>query len=181
MTPSAQFVPAYALTINGIPIPNLLKSSISGITFESGMDAANRVEISVANPALEWLQNHINGLGFLPVPTGLLAPPLPGAALAPAGLLDMNNTLALSLSYAGQPLVPMFEGGVTGLEANMPAGGMPTLNITALDRLNRLAQGSYGRGFGPLPDALIAAILSAENLIDPSIDPTLAAHSPVIA
>jgi phage protein D len=180
MTPSAQFVPAYALTINGIPIPNLLKSSISAITFESGMDAANRVEISVANPALEWLQNHINGLGFLPVPTGLLAP-LPGAALAPAGVLDMNNTLALSLGYAGQPLVPMFEGEVTGLEANMPAGGMPTLNITALDRLNRLAQGSYGRGFGPLPDALIAAILSAENLLVPSIDPTLAAASTAIA
>src|ERR1700758_3549399 len=110
MTPSAQFVPAYALTINGIPIPNLLKSSISSITFESGMDAANRVEITLANPALEWLQNHINGLGFAPVPTGILAPPLPVASLPPAGLLDMNNTVALSLGYAGQPLPQVFEG-----------------------------------------------------------------------
>ena len=136
MTLSAQFVPAYALTINGIPIPNLLKSSISSITFESGMDAANRVEITVANPALEWLQNHINGLGFLPVPSGIPAPPIPVAIAPPAGLLDMDNTLALSLGYADQPLVPVFEGEITGLEANMPAGGMPILSITALDRLN---------------------------------------------
>jgi phage protein D len=181
MTPSAQFVPAYAVTVNGIPVPNVFKSSISSITFESGMDAANRVEITVANPALEWLQNHINGLGVLPVPTGILAPPMPGASLPPAGLLDLNNTLALSLGYAGQPLLPVFEGEMTGIEANMPAGGMPTLSVTALDRLNRLAQGSYGRGFGPLPDALIAAILSAENLLVPSIDPALAAASTAIA
>jgi phage protein D len=106
---------------------------------------------------------------------------MPGASLPPAGLLDLNNTLALSLGYAGQPLLPVFEGEMTGIEANMPAGGMPTLSITALDRLNRLAQGSYGRGFGPLPDALIAAILSAENLLVPSIDPALAAASTAIA
>jgi phage protein D len=181
MSPSAQFVPAYAVTINGTPIPDLLKSSISSITFESGMDAANRVELTVANPGLEWLQNHINGLGFLPVSSGLLAPPLPVAVSPPSGLLDMNNTLTLSLGYAGQPLAQVFEGEVTGIEASMPTGGMPTLSITALDRLNRLAQGSYGRGFGPLPDALIAAILSAENLLLPTIDPTLAAASTAIA
>jgi hypothetical protein len=58
---------------------------------------------------------------------------------------------------------------------------MPTVTIVALDRLNRLAHGTYGRGFGPVPDALIAAILSAENLLAPAIDPTLAAASTAIA
>ena len=191
--PSVQFVPDYALTINGTPIPDSLKSSISGITFESGMDAANRVELTIANPGLQWLQNHINGLGFLPVPSGILPMPpvvppgiLPGAVplppiLPPPGLFDMNNTLALAIGYADQPLSQVFEGEITGIEANMQPGAMPTLNVTALDRLNRLAQGNYGRGFGPLPDALIAMILSAENLLLPAIDPTLTAASTAIA
>ena len=66
MTPSAQFVPDYSVVINGQQIPTSLQSSILSITYESGMDAANRVEIQIANPGLEWLQSHINGLGFLP-------------------------------------------------------------------------------------------------------------------
>ena len=58
---------------------------------------------------------------------------------------------------------------------------MPTVAIIAHNRLVRLAQGSYGRGFGPLPDAIIAAILSAENLLLPAIDPTIAAASTAVA
>jgi len=179
--PSDQFVPAYSLAINGQQIPTSLQSSIASITFESGLDAANRVEIAIANPGLEWLQSHINGLGFTPVPTTGPIGPILTPGLFQSGLFDMNNTLSLSLGYADQPLTPMFDGEITGIEANMQAGTMPLLTIVAHDRLNRLAQGSYGRGFGPLPDALIAMILSAENLLVPAIDPTLAAASTAIA
>jgi phage protein D len=178
---SAQFVPDYAVEINGAQIPTSLQSSISSITFESGMDAANRVEIQIANPGLEFLQSHINGLGFVPFPAGALPGPIPTPGFQAAGLFDMSNTLSLSLGYADQTLTDVFEGEITGIEANMPSGGMPTLTIVAHDKLNRLAQGSYGRGFGPLPDVLIAIILSGENLLLPAIDPTLAAASTAIA
>jgi phage protein D len=181
MSASVQFVPDYDVVINSQQIPASLRSSISSITFESGMDAASRVEIQIANPGLSWLQNHINGLGFLPFQTGAL----PGAVAAqdnqPAGLFDMTNTLSLSLGYADATLADVFDGEITGIEANMQAGEMPTLTVVAMDRLNRLAQGSYGRGFGALPDALIAIILGAENLLLPAIDPTLAAASTAIA
>jgi uncharacterized protein len=44
--------------------------------------------------------------------------------------------------------------------------------------LHRLADGKYARGFGMfLPDWLIAAILSAENLLIPLIDPVVGAQS----
>jgi phage protein D len=181
MTPSARFVPDYALSINGQQIPSSLNASISGITFESGMNAASRVEIQIANPGLEWLQSHINGLGFVPFPVSVLPGPVPVPNFQAAGLFDMSNTLNLSLGYADKPLSNVFEGEITGIEADMPSGGMPTMTLVAHDRLNRLAQGSYGRGFGPLPDALIAIILSAENLLLPAIDPTLAAASTALA
>jgi phage protein D len=179
--PSAQFVPDYAVTINGAEIPTSLQSSIMSVIFESGINAADRVEIAVANPGLQWLQSHINGLGFLPFPTNVSIGPIQTPNFNGTGLFDMNNKLCLAIGYADQELSDVFEGEITGIEVNLPSDGMPTMTIVAHNYLNRLAQGSYGRGFGPLPDALIAAILGAENLLLPMIDPAVAAGSTAIA
>jgi uncharacterized protein len=54
---------------------------------------------------------------------------------------------------------------------------MPTMTLTAHDYLHRLTQGTAARGFGPLADALVALILSAENLLIPLIDPAVMAVS----
>jgi phage protein D len=181
MTPSAQFVPDYSLEINGTGVPTSLKSSIASITFDSGLNAADRVEIAVANPGLEWLQDHINGLGFLPFPTNVRLGPVQTPNFNGTGLFDMGNKINLSLGYTDTGTTDVFEGEITGIEVNLPPGGMPTMTIVAHNYLNRLAQGSYGRGFGPLPDAIIAAILSAENLLLPAIDPAISAGSTAIA
>src|SRR5271166_4350783 len=170
-SPSSQFVPAYAVTINGEQIPSSLKSSITSITFDSGINAADRIEVAVANPGLTWLQSHINGLGFQPFPTNVAIGPVRTPNFDGEGLFDMGNKIALSIGYADQTLTDVFEGEITGIEVGLPSDGMPTMTIVAHNYLNRLAQGSYGRGFGPLPDAIIAAILSAENLLLPAIDP----------
>lgn len=180
-SPSSQFVPDYAIAINGAQIPTSLRSSIGSVIFESGINAADRVEVAVANPGLAWLQSHINGLGFVPFPTNVRIGPIQTPNFNGAGLFDMGNTLSLAIGYADQPLADVFAGDITGLEISLPSDGMPMVTIVAHNRLNRLAQGSYGRGFGPLPDALIAAILSAENLLLPMIDPTVTAASTAIA
>jgi hypothetical protein len=75
VTPSNQFAPDYSVSINGMQIPTTLNASITSITYDSGLDAADRVEVTIANTGLEWLQNHINGLGFVPLPTPPLVPP----------------------------------------------------------------------------------------------------------
>jgi uncharacterized protein len=99
---------------------------------------------------------------------------------APDGTFDLDNRLNLSIGYAPDPLDEVFEGEITGLDAKFPNGGMPTLTLVAHDYMHRLGEGSYARGFGPLPDVLIAGILSAENLLIPAIDPTIAAASTAI-
>lgn len=180
MTAPARFVPQYGLTINSAPIPSALQASISSVRYEDGVNAADRVEVGIANADLRWLQQHIKGLGF----PGVLSSIGIGAGtvgLTPAGLFDVDNTLALSMGYVPGPLSPLFEGDITGVEATFPSGGMPTMTVVAHDRLHRLAEGKYGRGFGPLPDMVVAAILSAENLLIPAIDPTLAVASTAIA
>src|SRR5690348_7223784 len=109
MTASAQFVPDYAVTINGTQIPMSLRSSITSIAFDSGLNAADRVEIGIANPNLEWLQSHINGLGFLPFPTNVRLGPIQSPNFNGTGLFDMGNKLSLSIGYADQMLVPVFD------------------------------------------------------------------------
>jgi len=153
---------------------------------------ADRVEIEFANTDLRWLQHHIRGIGFRPFPTDVKIGPArirnvsayalsPAAGIAqqlllaetPEGLFDLDNKLELSVGYASGPLKEMFLGEITGVEANFPSDGMPNMRLVAHDYLHRLADGQYARGFGPLPDWVIASILSAENMLLPLIDPAV--------
>lgn len=174
MAPFPRYAPEYAIQINGESLPTAVRASVSGITYQDGQNAADRVEVSLANHDLRWLQSHIRGLGFRPFPTNVRLGP-GGAALTGQGdgLFDIDNKLVLSLGYAPDPLEKVFEGEVTGLQVSFPNGGMPGMTLVAHDYLNRLTRGSYARGFGPLADALVAIIISAENLLIPAIDPAV--------
>lgn len=169
-----RYAPEYAIEINGAQLPTAVRAAVSGITYQDGQNAADRVEVSLANHDLRWLQSHIRGLGFQPFPTNVRLGP-GGAALTGQGdgLFDIDNKLVLSLGYAPDPLEKVFEGEVTGLQVSFPNGGMPGMTLVAHDYLNRLTRGSYARGFGPLADALVALIVSAENLLIPAIDPAI--------
>jgi uncharacterized protein len=176
----SRYAPDFRVQINDRDIPAALRGSITGVRYEDGMGAADRVEVSVANADLRWLQKHIKGLGFNPFPTGIRIGPV-GASLTPEGLFDVDNKLTLALGYAPGPLQPMFMGDVTGVEAGFTSGAIPTMTIVAHDRMHRLTEGKYARGFGPLPDAVIAMIISAENFLLPAIDPVVLAGSTALA
>jgi hypothetical protein len=179
-TAALRFAPDFRVTINGQDLPAALRQSISSIRYEDGTQAADRVEVGIANVDLRWLQQHIRGLGFNAFPSGFGV----GAARfspAPDGLFDIDNGLRLSLGYAPGPLEEVFKGDITGVEASFPSGGMPTMSIVAHDYMHRMSEGKYARGFGPLPDAIIAAILGAENFLIPLIDPVVIAGSTAVA
>jgi Bacteriophage probable baseplate hub protein len=172
-----RYAPNYKLQINDADLTAALRSSVISVRYQDGINAADRVEVSFANANLRWLQNHIRGLGFQPFPTGIAVGPIGRLDAAPEGTFDLDNKLSLKMGYAPDPLEAMFLGEVTGVNVNFPNSGMPTMTLVAHDYLNRLARGSYARGFGPLADALVAIILSAENLLIPMIDPALMAVS----
>jgi uncharacterized protein len=177
---NARFAPDFKVQINNEDVPASLRASMTSVRYEDGTGAADRVEIGIANADLRWLQNHIRGLGFNPFDSAIALGPVvldPG----PEGLFDVDNKLTLSMGYAPDPLEEMFIGEVTGVQASFPAGGMPSMTLVAHDKLHRLTRGAYARGFGPLPDVLIAAILSAENLLIPAIDPAVIVASSALA
>ncbi len=177
--PSAS-TPDFRLKINDTEVPQVLRNSVTSVQYADGLEAADRVEVSLANQDLRWIQDHIRGLGFQPFPTGITVGPA-RVGIGNDGLFDVDNKLTLALGYAPDQLEDVFLGDITGVQADFPAGQMPNLTLVAHDRLHRLTKGSYARGFGPLPDALIASIMAAENLLLPAIDPVVAAGSTALA
>jgi phage protein D len=168
-----QYAPMYRLTIGGSDIPAVLRSSITSVRYEDGKDGADQVQVNLANPNLQFLQSHVRGLAAIAPPTGLSLNTFGRGDIVPGGLFDLDNEVMLAVGYAPDPLTDMFLGEVTAVGASFPSSGMPSMTITAHDFLQRTTRGSLSRGFGPLPDAAIVAIISAENGLFPLIDPYL--------
>ncbi|CAN7512246.1 hypothetical protein LJR084_003673 [Variovorax sp. LjRoot84] len=148
-----RLAPEFALGIDGNAIPAALRASIVSISYTDGIEGADRVEVSIANPSLQWLDHP---------------------------LLQVNNEFRLSIGYAPGPLEEVFVGEITGIEPSFPASGIPMIRLTAQDLLQRLQIGTKDRSFRikipsvgnfPLPDSAVAALVSGTNGLIPDLDP----------
>jgi hypothetical protein len=156
------YAPAFDLKINGGPLPGALQASIISVNYQDGMEGADRVEVSFANPNLQWLDHP---------------------------LLQVDNGFKLSIGYAPDPLEEVFVGEITGVEPSFPASGMPTIKVVAQDFLQRLTHGKVDRAFYvsipkidffPLPDIVVNAIVAGSNLLIPVPDPVGGALSVIM-
>jgi phage protein D len=155
--------PEFSIRINGDAIPAALRAAVTGVTYTDGIEGADRVEFSVANPSLEWLDHP---------------------------LLQAGNEFRLSIGYAPGPLEEVFVGEIVGVEPSFPSSGMPSVRINAQDYLQRLQHGTKDRSFKisipsvgnfPLPDPVVAAIVSGTNELIPALDPVGGALSAIIS
>ena len=156
---SLRFAPEFQVRIGGQPVPAPLRASVSGVSYQTGLDGADRVELTLVNEHLRWLDHP---------------------------LLALDNELALSLGYAPDPLEQVFVGEIVGHNATFPATGGPTLTVVAQDRRHRLQKGTKARWFAipanclgnwPMPDLAVASIVSLERGLVPIFDPVSAALS----
>ena len=147
-----RYAPEFGIKINGQTIPASLRASISSVTYQTGLEGADRVELTLVNENLRWLDHD---------------------------LLKLDNKFELSIGYAPDPLEHVFVGEIVGQDASFPASGGPTLSVVAQDRMYRLQQNTKNRWFHipapgvdnyPLPDLAIGSIVSLENLLLPTID-----------
>ena len=51
------YAPEYTIEIDGAPIPPALRGAVSRISYTDGMKGADRVEITIANDGLRWLDH----------------------------------------------------------------------------------------------------------------------------
>jgi uncharacterized protein len=159
MTRYARYAPSFTVKVNGEPLPTAMRASVISVRYQDGLEGADRVELTLANPGLVWLDHP---------------------------LLAVDNGFELRMGYAPDPLETVFVGEITGVNATFPSGGMPTLTVVAHDFLQRLTVGAKDRAFVlsipcigkfPLPDPLIATLVGATNLLVPVVDPAGAALS----
>ena len=148
-----QFGPQFTMQVGGANLPAGLRGAISSVTWTTAIEGSDSVEVTFANPNLQWLDSPI---------------------------LAVDQSFNLSVGYAPDPLEKVFVGEITGVEPSFPAGGMPTIRVTAHDFLQRLTHGQVDRAFYiqipesvtiPLPDPAVAAIVSGSNLLIPDLDP----------
>jgi phage protein D len=155
----SHYIPDFRLEMAGAPVPAELRASVSNVTLVSGLEGADRAEITLVNDSLRWLDNP---------------------------LFALDTPMTLRLGYADTGLEQVFVGQVVGFGAAFPNGAGPTVTVTAQDARYRLAQGNKVRWFGipipsvgvfPLPDVATTPIVALENLLLPIIDPVGAALS----
>jgi len=158
-----RLAPEFAIGIGGDAIPAALRGAITSVSYTDGMEGADRVEVSIANPSLQWLDHP---------------------------MLQVDNAFRLSIGYAPGPLEEVFVGEITGIEPSFPGSGIPTIRLTAQDALQRLQHGTKDRSFRikipsvgnfPLPDPVVAALVSGTNLLVPDLDPIGGALSTLIS
>jgi hypothetical protein len=158
-----QLGPMFTIQINGANLPAALRGAITSVSWTAGMEGSDSVEVTFANQDLQWLDSP---------------------------LLAVDNGFTLSIGYAPDPLEKVFVGEITGVEPSFPNGGMPTIHITAHDFLQRLTHGKADRAFAiklptigiiPLPDPVVASIVSGTNLLIPDPDPIGAALSTLMS
>jgi len=155
-------VPDFALAVGGGPAPAALRASVTGVSLQASLNAASRVEVSLANESLRWLDHP---------------------------KLAVHNALELSLGYRPDPLARLFAGEIVSHAASFPSAGAPTLTVAAQDRMTSLQQGTKARWFAipipsvgnmPLPDVAVGGIVSLEHALVPIFDPVGAALSVVL-
>jgi hypothetical protein len=152
-----RYAPEFRVDIEGEPVPAALRASISGVSYQNSLEGSDRVELTLVNENLRWLDH---------------------------ALLALDNDLTLSIGYAPDPLEQVFVGEIVGRTASFPSSGVPSLTVAAQDRLQRLQQGNKVRWFAipiptvgnlALPDPVVAPIVSLENGLIPILDPVGAA------
>ncbi len=151
-TAGSRYIPDFRAQINGAEIPAALRSCVTGVRYETALEGSDRVELSLANPGLRWLDDP---------------------------LLATGGELSLSLGYHPGRLKEVFLGEITGFDCAF--GATATMTVTAHDFMNRLTRGTHDRNFPELPDTLIAAIIAAESLLVPEIDPLALAQTAAFA
>ena len=107
------YAPEFRVAINDEPIPAALHASVTGVSYQTGLEGADRVDLTLVNENLRWLDHP---------------------------LLALDNKLILSIGYAPDPLEQVFVGEIISQEVTFPSSGTPTLTVAAQDRIQRLQQ-----------------------------------------
>jgi uncharacterized protein len=153
MSAMPKFAPEFRIAVEGVPVPSALRASVISASIQTGLEGVDRLELTLANEKLRWLDHP---------------------------LLALDRRVAFSLGYAPDLPEQVFVGEIVAQNAAFPASGAPTLTVVAQDRRHRMQRGNRTRWFAvsvpqygnlPIPDAAVAAMVTGEQGMIPLADP----------
>lgn len=159
---SLRLAPEARIVADGRPLPAALRASVTAVGLQQGLEGADRLELTVSDEAVRWLDHP---------------------------QLAVGRELRLELGYAPDPLEQVFVGDIIGLTPSFPSSGAPTVKVVAHDRRARLQRGSKTRWFAiaipcvgafPLPDPVVAGQVAAEHELVMASDPVSLAIAAVL-
>jgi phage protein D len=138
------YVPDFDVKIKGLSLQADVRQRVLEVSYENSLDAADMCTIRLSDPDLR---------------------------LADSALYSVGAAVELYMGYAGN-LKPMMLGEITATQVSLPEQGAPTLTLTGYDKSQRLRHNDPGRmTYKEMNDSLIAALIAAENLLIPMVDP----------
>lgn len=138
------FAPAYDIRIQGLTLAADVSDAVVSVSYESQVDAADMFTVTLDDSS---------------------------GQLRDSALFDVGKTVEIHMGYHGA-LTPMMLGEITAVSLDINASGAPTLTVSGYDRSHRLRHNQPERfTFKYLNDSAIAAIIAAENLLIPIVDP----------
>lgn len=114
------FVPQFALEIEGQQVPSAFRACITSVRLQSGMKGADRLEFALFNEYLRWIDHD---------------------------LIESGREVQLRMGYAPDKLDLMFKGKIVGVQASFPSSGTPALQVVAQDALVAMQKGQQTRWF----------------------------------
>jgi len=162
VTSNPRYAPEFKLLIDGGPVPAALRSSVTGCSLQGSLEGVDRLELTLANEGLRWLDHP---------------------------LLTLDRQVTFTAGYTPEPLTQMFVGQIVGHTASFPSSGTPSMTVVAQDKRYHMQRGNKTRWFAisiptygniPIPDVAVAAAVSAENGLIPLMDPVGAALAIII-
>ena len=138
------YVPDFDVKVNGLALQADVRQRVLDVSFDSSLDQAAMLTVRLSDPDLK---------------------------LADSSLYSVGAQVELHMGYAGK-LQPMMLGEISAVQVSLPQGGAPTLTLTGYDKSQRLRHNDPGRmTYKEMNDSLIVALIAAENLLIPIVDP----------
>jgi len=139
------FAPDFEVKISGLTMAADVRNAVIDLSCESSLDQAGMFKLTLDNRDLR---------------------------LTDSPLLNVGKTVEIHMGYAND-LQPKMLGEIVAVQPSFPSSGAPTIVITGYDKSHRMRNNKPARfTYKMMNDTAIAAIIAAENLLIPVVDPS---------
>jgi phage protein D len=139
------FAPDFSVKIEGLTLAADVTNAMIDLTYDNNLDTADMFTLRLNNADLRFTDS---------------------------ALFDVGKNVEIYMGYVGD-LYPMMLGEITAVNPSFPQSGAPMITVTGYDKSHRLRHNKPARfTFKYTNDSAIAALIAAENLLVPVIDPS---------